>query len=63
MTEYDNDLLKEGILRFKSKEFDAARSYLQRALDTADDNQTRAQANFFLSQLTDDPARKRQYLE
>jgi hypothetical protein len=63
MTEYDNDLLKEGILRFKSKEFEAARRYLQRALDTADDNQTRAQANYYLSRLTDDPAQKRQYLE
>ena len=62
-SDYDSDLLHEGILRFKAKEFDTARRYMERALDTADDNQTRAQANFYLSQLTDDPVQKRQYLE
>jgi len=62
-TEYDNDLLREGILRFKAKEFDAARRYLDRALETADDHQTRAQANFYLSKLTDDPLQKRKLIE
>jgi hypothetical protein len=61
--EYDNDLLKEGILHFKSKEFALARRYFERALDAADDLQTQAQANFYLSQVVDDPRQKRQFLE
>jgi hypothetical protein len=63
MTEYDNDLLREGVFRYRIKEFEAARNYLERALENADDLQTRAQANYFLSLLTDDPVRKRSYLE
>ena len=35
--EYDNDLLKEGILHFQSKEYALARRYFERALDAADD--------------------------
>jgi hypothetical protein len=61
--EYDNDLLKEGILHFKSKDYTLARSYFERALDAADDLQTRAQANFYLSQVEDDPQKKRRFLE
>lgn len=62
-SDYDNDLLNEGILNFKAGEFDKARDYLERALEVADDDDTRARANFYLSRLTDDPARKRTYLE
>ncbi len=62
-TEYDNELLREGIIRYRAREFDSARNFIQRALDTADDQTTRAQANYFLSLLTDDPGRKRNYLE
>jgi hypothetical protein len=62
-TEYDNDLLKEGLQRYRAKEFDSARSFFERALDNADDQQTKAQANYYLSKLTGDPARKRKYLE
>ena len=62
-TEYDNDLLREGIFHYRVKEYDLARNYIERALETADDLQTRAQANYFLSLLTADPTRKRQYLE
>jgi hypothetical protein len=61
--EYDNDLLKQGILNFKTKDYALARRYFERALDMADDLQTRAQANYFLSQVVDDPGQKRQYLE
>jgi DNA-directed RNA polymerase subunit RPC12/RpoP len=61
--EYDNDLLREGLLHFKSKDFAMARRYFERALAVADDLQTQAQANFYLSQLTDDPRQKRQFLE
>ena len=62
-TEYDNDLLREGILHFKAKEFEAARNYIERALESADDLQTQVQANYYLSLLTDDPVQKRKYLE
>jgi predicted RNA-binding Zn-ribbon protein involved in translation (DUF1610 family) len=61
--DYDNDLLREGILRFKAGELDSARRFFVRALDVADDTQTRAAACFYLSQLTDDPKKKRHYLE
>jgi len=30
-SEYDNDLLREGIFHYKVKEFDTARAYIQRA--------------------------------
>ena len=49
--EYDNDLLREGILHFKAKEFPLARRYFERALDSADDLQTQAEANYYLSQV------------
>jgi len=61
--EYDNDLLREGFVRFRVKEFDRARDFFERALSVADDNNTRCLANYYLSKLTDDPIRKRQYLE
>jgi Zn finger protein HypA/HybF involved in hydrogenase expression len=61
--EYDNDLLREGILRFKANEFEAARNFIERALENSDDLQTQAQANFYLSKLTDDPVQKRRFLE
>jgi ribosomal protein S27AE len=62
-SEYDNDLLKEGIFHYKVKEFDSARIYIERALENADDMQTMAQANYYLSLLADDPIQKRKYLE
>ena len=61
--EYDNDLLREGLLHFKVMEYALARSYFERALDAADDLQTKAQANYYLSQVIDDPKQKRQCLE
>jgi ribosomal protein S27AE len=61
--EYDNDLLREGLIRFRVKEFDRARDFFERALSVADDNNTRCLANYYLSKLTDDPIQKRQYLE
>jgi hypothetical protein len=62
-SEYDNDLLREGILHYRVKEFDTARNYIERALENADDLETRAQANYYLSLLSDDPVQKRKYLE
>lgn len=61
--EYDNDLMREGLLHFKVKEYALARRYFERALDAADDLQTKAQANYYLSQVIDDPKQKRQCLE
>jgi tetratricopeptide (TPR) repeat protein len=62
-SEYDNDLLREGILHYKVKEFNTARNYIERALENADDQETRAQANYYLSLLSEDPIQKRKYLE
>lgn len=62
-SDYDNELLKYGITCFKSGDFVTARHYLERALESSDDYQTRAGAYFYLSELTDDPKAKRNYLE
>jgi len=62
-SDYDDDLLKEGIRHAKAGEERLARRYLERALDAADDSRTRALASFHLSQMEDDPKKKRQYLE
>lgn len=63
MTNYDNALFKQGLLHLKAGETSMARRYFERALDTADDNQTRAAACDHLSRLADDPVQKRAYLE
>jgi tetratricopeptide (TPR) repeat protein len=62
-TEYDNELLREGILHYKVKEYETARKYIERALASADDLQTRLQAYYYLSLLTEDREQKRKYLE
>jgi hypothetical protein len=62
-SDFDNNLLREGILRYKVQEFDSARRFLERALDNADDDSTRLQAHYYLSLLSDDPAAKRKHLE
>ena len=62
-SEYDNDLLREGILHYRVKEFNTARNFIERALENADDQETRAQANYYLSLLSDDLIQKRKYLE
>lgn len=61
--EYASDLLKEGLLHFQSKEFALARRFFERALDATNDLQIRAQANYHLSQVEDNPRLKRQFLE
>ena len=63
MPDFDNQLLREGFICLKAKEYDSARRYLKRALEMADDWETREKANFYLSQTTDDPVQKRKYLE
>jgi hypothetical protein len=61
--DYDDNLLKQGILHFRSKEYGLARRYFERALDTSNDLKTQAEANYFLSQVEDDPRQKRKFLE
>jgi ribosomal protein S27AE len=63
MSDYDKDLVDSAVIHLKAKEFDSARRFLERALDVADDPDTRARASWHLSQITDDPARKRSLLE
>jgi DNA-directed RNA polymerase subunit RPC12/RpoP len=62
-SQYDNEMVRMGIIHFKSGEFPAARRYFERALQIADDNDTRFKANLYLSRLLDDPAEKRRHLE
>jgi predicted RNA-binding Zn-ribbon protein involved in translation (DUF1610 family) len=62
-SDYDSDLVETAFLHMKAREFEAARQYLERALDIADDPDTRARASWLLSQITDDPAHKRSLLE
>jgi hypothetical protein len=62
-SQYDNEMVRMGIIHFKSGEFPAARRYFERALEVADDNDTRFKANLYLSRLLDDPAEKRRALK
>ena len=62
-SDYDNSLLREAILNIKAREYQAARRYLERALELADDLDTRVRANFYMSQIVDDPLEKRKYME
>jgi tetratricopeptide (TPR) repeat protein len=61
--DYDNQLLREAIINIKAKDFSLARRYLERALDLADDRETRTWANYWMSQITENPQEKRKYLE
>jgi hypothetical protein len=62
-SDYDNELLKQAILHFRSKEMSLAKRYLERALDIADDEDTRSMASFYMSELVTDPREKRALLE
>jgi DNA-directed RNA polymerase subunit RPC12/RpoP len=62
-SDYDNNLLREAIINIKAKDFSLARRYLERTLDVADDRETRTWANYWMSQINDDPLEKRKYLE
>lgn len=63
MAEYDNDMVRMGIIHYKSGEFPAARNYFERALMVADDHESRFRANLYLSRVVDNPKEKRHYLE
>jgi len=62
-SDHDNNLLREGVLNLRTGDINMARHYLERALDVADDIETRTQANFWMSQICSDPLEKRKYLE
>ncbi len=62
-SQYDNDLLKEATYHVRSGDYETARRYLQRALDIADDLDTKMRANYFMAVISSEPAEKRNYLE
>lgn len=62
-SDYDNKLLYQAILHYKAGEMEPAARYLERALDMADDYDTRLWGNYYASLLTKDPLKKRKYLE
>jgi predicted RNA-binding Zn-ribbon protein involved in translation (DUF1610 family) len=62
-SDYDSELVERARIHIKAKEFETARRFLERALDIADDPETVARASWLLSEITDDPARKRSLVE
>lgn len=62
-SDHDNSLLREAIINIKAKDFSLARRYLERAIDMADDGETRTWANYWMSYICTDPLEKRKYLE
>lgn len=44
-SDHDNNLLREAIINIKANDFSLARRYLERAIDVADDHETRTWAN------------------
>jgi Zn finger protein HypA/HybF involved in hydrogenase expression len=62
-SDYDDELVKTAVFHIKAKEYDLARRYLERALDVVDDEDTRAKASWWLSEITTDPVEKRNLLE
>jgi DNA-directed RNA polymerase subunit RPC12/RpoP len=61
--DYSQDLLRNGIIEAKAGSKDIARRYLDRALYMSSDHDMMAEAWFWISQITDDPAEKRKALE
>jgi hypothetical protein len=62
-SDYDDELVKTAVFHIKAKEYDLARRYLERAMDIVDDEETRAKASWWMSQITTDPVEKRNLLE
>ena len=62
---YAESLLRSGIIEAKAGQKDAARHYLDRAIYLSDNasHDTMAEAWYWMSRVTDDPAQKRQALE
>jgi len=62
-SDYDDELVKTAVFHIRAKEYDLARRYLERAMDVVDDEETRAKASWWMSQITTDPVEKRNLLE
>ena len=63
MSEDANDLLVRGTAAAKANQKDEARFYLEWLVRLDDaDNEQKAEAWLWLSQITDDPAKKRECL-
>jgi DNA-directed RNA polymerase subunit RPC12/RpoP len=63
MSDYDDTLLRHAKIYIKSGELKTARQYLERALISADDHETRCETYFWLSEISEDPVEKRKFLE
>jgi predicted RNA-binding Zn-ribbon protein involved in translation (DUF1610 family) len=62
-SDYAESLLQTGIIEAKAGEINAARRYLERAIDLSGDPAVLAKAWYWLSKITEDPAQKRAALE
>lgn len=63
ISDYSRDLLRSGIIELKAGNRETARRYMDRALYMASDHDVLAEAWYWMSQITDDPAGKRHALE
>jgi hypothetical protein len=63
MNDYSKDLLRNGIIEAKAGNKDTARRYLDRAIYMAGAHDVLAEAWFWMSQVSTDPAEKRKALE
>ena len=63
MSESARDWLTRGVAAAKAKELREARAYLKRALENNPDPRQRVDAYYWLSEVAEDPAEKRSYLE
>jgi hypothetical protein len=61
--DYGKELLRNGIIEAKAGNKDSAHRYFDRATYMSSDHQVMAEAWFWMSQVTDNPAEKRQALE
>ncbi len=55
--------LTRGIAAARERDVEEARFYLERALNSDPDHKQRVDANYWLSEITDDPQQRRNYLE
>jgi hypothetical protein len=62
-SDYGKELLRSGIIDAKAGNKDSARRYLDRALYISNDHDVLAEAWFWMSEVADDPAEKRNALE
>ncbi len=63
MSDQDDTLLRYAKIYLKAGEINTARQYLERALISADDYETRCETNYWLSEISENPVEKRKYLE